>query len=112
MERRAIKQRRERKPKYSKSELRLMLKTNSCPHDAPQAIHAELEKRRKKMNREAKNPYNEMDDYMWENFGAVPYVPISRDSVFEIITSYSRKGGLIGLATKFFGALKKFIGDN
>jgi len=112
LEQRAIKQRRERKPRYSKREIRQMLRSNSCPIDAPKSVHDELEQRRKKMNREAKNPHNEFDDFAWNEYGAVPYIPVRDGSRFEIITSYSRRGGLVGLVTKFFGALKKFIGDN
>lgn len=112
MEERVIKQRRERKPRYSKSEIRQMIRSLSCPQDAPKSVHDYLEKKRREMNRKAKNPHNEIDDYMWNEYGATPYIPVRDGSKFEIITSYSRKGGLVGLATRFLGALKKFLGDD
>ena len=109
MEERVIKQRRQRKPRYSKSELRQMLRTNSCPVDAPKEIHDELERRRIKMNREAKNANNEFDDWAWNEYGAVPFIPVRRGSRFEIITSYSRRGGLRGLASKYLLKLYNFL---
>lgn len=112
MQERAIKQRREGKPKYSKHELRQFLKMNCIPADAPKELHDELEQRRKKLNREAKNPYNEFDDFAWREYGATPYVRVRRGSQFEIITSYSRRGGIVGLVAKFFAKLKNFIGED
>lgn len=55
--------------KYSRRELKRMLRTKTAPHNAPPWIFKELEKMRKQMNREAKTPAEILDDFMKNEMG-------------------------------------------
>lgn len=62
--------------KYSKRQLKKMLRTRCAPVDAPAYIFQELEKMRRKMNREIPNMKDEMDNFMHEMRARTqPWIP-------------------------------------
>jgi hypothetical protein len=63
--------------RYSRKELKLMLKTNTCPHDAPSEIHREIERRRLEIERKMLSNEEEMDNFL-RQFQARKWQPIKK----------------------------------
>lgn len=58
-----------------------MLKTNSCPQDAPSEIHKEIERKRKEIERRMPSNKEAMDNFMKEH-GARRWMPVKKRSGF------------------------------
>ena len=75
---------------YSRKEIKRMLRARDVPHDAPKWVFEELEKERKRINREMLTPKEEMHQYLTEVYKGRP-----------IINPKSLKGRLIINLRKF-----------
>lgn len=63
--------------RYTRKELKLMLKYNQVPHDAPSFIHQEIERRRLEIERNMRSDEEEMEIFMKE-FQARKWMPVKK----------------------------------
>lgn len=80
-----------------------MLKTNSCPLDAPSEIHQEIERRRREIERTMPSNKDAIEGFMKEH-QARRWRPVGKR---DALAARFRKA--LGRPAKFIGLLKSFL---
>lgn len=80
-----------------------MLKTNSCPQDAPSEIHREIERRRREIERTMPSNKEVMEEFMKEH-NARRWRPVKKG---DVLAARFRKA--LGRPSKFINQLRAFL---
>lgn len=80
-----------------------MLKTNSCPIDAPSEIHREIERKRREIERIMPSNKEVMEEFMKE-YNARRWRPVGKR---DVLATRFRK--MLGRPSKFINQLRAFL---